>query len=218
MKVRGLSALMTVLVLAVLLLVGSRYLKSQNSAVSNDIKSQKNELGAPNEETQKSADNKPRGLKAIIAGNLKKQEDMQERTDFDDSTLLVRERVYTENEINEMSEVQFRELLKETESKLPTIGDIRKLPPGALHRTPAPVMQAGKDLGLLKEVLKVHESYEKDALVFYEKCAKTKERPMPVKALCLTNLIEIKKKNGEKINLSAYPTEVVELTKLITEL
>lgn len=214
MKVRGLSAIVTILVLGVLLLVGSRYLKSQKMATSDDMKSQL----TPNEEGKNTAASAPRGLKAVIAGNLKKQEEMTERKEFEGDSLLVRDRVYTEAEINDMSEVQFIALLKETEAKLPTIADIRQLPAGALHRTPAPVMQAGKDLGLLKEVLKVHESYEREAVVFYEKCAKTKERPMAVKALCLTNLIEIKKKNGEKLNLAAYPKEVVELTKLVTDM
>lgn len=218
MKVRGLSALVIILVLGVLFLVGSNYLKSKNNLTSDDMKSQ---LTAENV-AQKSLESKPKGLRAIIASNLKKQEEMQEemieRKDFDDSTLLVRERLYTEAEINEMTQEQFIDLLEQTEAKLPTISDIKKLPPGALHRTPAPIMQAGKDLGLLKEVLKIHESYERDAIIFYEKCAKTPERPMPVKALCLTNLIEIKKKNGQKINLSTYPADVVELTKLITEM
>lgn len=207
MKVRGLSALVTVLVLALLVLVGSRYLNSQKNVASDDMKSQL----TPNAQKKK-------GLKEIIAGNLQKQEEMIERKDFEDSTLLVRERVYTEAEINNMSEVEFKALLDETEAKLPTVSDIRKLPPGALHRTPEPVMQAGKDLGLLKEILKVHESYEREAALFYKKCALTKERPMSVKALCLTNLIEIKKKNGEKLNLAAYPSDVVELTKLITDM
>lgn len=215
MKVRGLSAIITVLVLAALLLLGARYLKSQKIATSDDMKSQL----TPNETDQNTPTAAPRsGLKAIIAGNLKKQEEMTERKEFEDDSLLVRERVYTETEINEMTELQFRDLLNETEAKLPTIADIRQLPAGALHRTPVPVMQAGKDLGLLKEVLKVHTSYERDAVIFYEKCAKTKERPMAVKALCLTNLIEINKKNGNKINLAAYPKEVVELTKLITDM
>ena len=207
MKVRGLSALVTVLVLALLVLVGSRYLKSQKNIASDDMKSQL----TPNEQKKK-------GLKEIIAGNLKKQDEMVERKDFDDGSLLVRERVYTEAEINNMSEVEFKALLVETEAKLPTVNDIKKLPPGALHHTPAPVMQAGKDLGLLKEVLKVHESYERVAVDFYKKCALTVERPMAVKALCLTNLIEIKKKNGEKLNLAAYPSDVVELTRLITDM
>lgn len=207
MKVRGLSALVTVLVLALLVLVGSRYLNSQKNIVSDDMKSQL----TPNEVKKK-------GLKEIIAGNLKKQDEMVERKDFDDASLLIRERVYTEAEINNMSEVEFTALLNETEAKLPTVDDIKKLPPGALHHTPAPVMQAGRDLGLLKEVLKVHESYERVAVDFYKKCAQTKERPIAVKALCLTNLIEIKKKNGEKLNLAAYPSDVVELTRLITDM
>ena len=215
MKVRGLSAIITTIVLAMALLLGSRYLKSQNMTNSDDMKSQL----TPNEADKNTTHSNYRtGLKAIIAGNLKKRNEMTERLDFQDESLLIRERVYTEAEINEMTEMQFIELLKITESKLPTIADIKQLPSGALHHTPAPIMQAGKDLGLLKEVLKVHESYEREALIFYEKCAKLQERPMAIKALCLTNMIQITKKNGKKLNLAAYPKEMIELTKLIIDI
>lgn len=214
MKGRGLSAITIFLALVITLVIGSRYLKSQNANISNDIKSKL----TPTPKEKDLTETKPRGLRAIFAENLKKQEEMAEKKGPETSNILLKERNYTEVEINEMTESEFRDLLKETESKLPTISDIRQLPPGALHYTPAPVMQAGKDLGLLKEILSVHESYEREAVTFYDKCAKTKERPVAIKALCLTNLIEIKKKNGMKINLNSYPKDIVELTKLITDI
>ena len=209
MKLRGLSALVTVLVLAALLFVSSRYLKTQNELTSNDMKSQLM--------LQNSSENKPKSLKDVIAKNLQSRDEMTERKDFDDS-VLEKERIYTESEINEMSEEQFMGLLKDIELKLPRISDIKKLPPEALHRTPEPVMQAGRDLGLIKEILKVHESYDRVAVGLYERCAKETDRPTAVRALCLTNLVTIKKKNGQKINTAQYPAELVELTKMITDL
>lgn len=205
MKLRGLSALITLAVLAIILLIANYGQKSRKNLAVDDIKSQL---------TPTTTD---KSLKTVIEKNLEKQNEMVERKDFDD-TILSKERSYTESEINEMSEPVFIDLLKATEVNLPKLSDLKKLPPGALHHTPAPVMQAGKDLGLLKEILKVHESYEPVAMDFYQRCAKNTERPTSVRALCLTNLVEIKKKNGESVNLKEYPAQLVELTKMITDL
>ena len=160
----------------------------------------------------------PKKLKNIIADNLNKQSEMTERVDFAQPSIVSRERFYTETEINNMTEATFIELVKTTELNLPKLSDLKELPPGALHSTPAPVLQAGKDLGLLKEVLIVHESYDRHAVSFYERCAKNNIHPTPVRALCLTNFVGIKKKNGEKINIKEYPAQLVELTRMITEL
>lgn len=213
MKLRGLRSLVFVLAAIAVAVSFALYKKDQKNDLANDMKSQL----TTEEAAQTSAESKPKNLKDVLAGNLKKQEEFVERKDFDD-TVLSQERYYTESEINEMTEEQFQTLLQETESKLPKISDIKKLPPGALHRTPAPVMQAGKDLGLIKEVLKVHESYERSASPFYEKCAKDAERPTPVRALCLTNLIQVKKKNNERINVSEYPSDLIQLSRMITDL
>lgn len=207
MKLRGHKAQTIVIAVATLVLLGTLFLRDRKSSSENERNSQ---LTTENDA--------PKNLKAVIVGNLKKQEEMSERVDFDDSQLLVRERAYTENEINDMTEEEFAALVKETETKLPKLSDIKKLPPAALHRTPAPVMQAGKDLGLLKEVLAVHESYDRVAAGMYERCAKDKDRPTPVRALCLTDLIQYKKKNGSSINKADYPAELIDLTKMITDM
>ena len=216
MKLRGLSAIVTTIVLAALLGAGSYYLKSKNTDHSNDIKSQLTSE-SPSQNAATVTENKPSALKNLIANTIKKQEEMTERKDFDNSVLEL-ERFYTDQEIADMTEEEFTVLVQEIELKFPKLSDIKKLPPGALHRTPAPVLQAGKELGLLKEILKVHESYERVAVGFYERCAKSAERPTPVRALCLTNLVTTKKKNSEKVNLKEYPSELVELTRMITDL
>jgi hypothetical protein len=209
MKLRGLRAAVLLVVVALMLGLGLYYLNQSKNMAQNEIKSQ-----SAQEHSEKAA---PTTLKSIIAKNIEKQNDMVERVDFGEP-LVAGERFYTEEEINNMTEVQFEELLKTTEAKLPKLSDIRKLPPAALHRTPAPIIQAGKDLGLLKEVLKVHESYKEIAQGFYDQCAKASDRPTPVRALCLTNLIEIKKAKGEKIDTKAYPQELINLAKIVTDL
>jgi hypothetical protein len=210
MKLRGLPVYIAIIAVAAALPLVFDYLQNRNSPYVNDIKSHLTDSN--------SSQSAPKKLVNIIADNLKNQSAMTERSDFNNENLLEKERFYTESEISNMSEAQFAELLKTTELKLPKLSDLKELPPGALHHTPPPVMQAGKDLGLLKEVLKVHESYESLALGFYEKCAKATDRPTPVRALCLTNLVEIKKKKGEKINIKQYPAQLVELTRMITDI
>lgn len=157
------------------------------------------------------------GLQEIIKKNLARQEEAQNPLPAQENVLM-RERLYTESELNEMSEGQFEELLKDTERKLPRVSDLKKLPAGALHRTPPAVIQAGRDLGVIREVLKIHESYDRIAAPFYKSCASDNEGVTPVRALCLTNLIEIKKKNGETLNLKEFPNQLIELSKMVTEI
>ena len=209
MKLRWLYLIVAVVLVGSFLFMGSRALKNQNSLSTDDTKSQL----TPTNTIQKKA----LSIKNLIAKNIEKQSGMTERVDFEDR-LLEQERFYTEAEIAGMTQENFKSLLKEIELKLPKLSDIKKLPEGALHRTPTPVLEAGRDLGLLKEILKVHESYEILALDFYNQCAKNAERPTPVRALCLTNFVAIKKKNGKKVHLEQYPANLVELTRMITDL
>ena len=213
MKVRGLSAIITVVVLAIALLLGSRYLKSPNVTDSDDMKSHL----TPNLTQENLIKPTPR---VAIQQKIENKEfaDIHTHEEVEDESLLVKESSYSEVNINEMTQSQFVDLLKTTDMKLPTIADIKKLPAAAVHHTPGIVMQAGRDLGYIKEILKVHTSFEQEAEVFYEKCAKTKERPTSVRALCLTNLIELKKKNGKTLNLFNYPKDIVELSKLIIDI
>lgn len=212
MKKRSFSPAFILISISLLIVGFMAYLHSQNSDLLNDNKSKLTLLNT----VQNSAQKVP-VLKNLIAKNLAKQNAMAEAQVTDQNVLTV-ERVYTEQEINEMTEAQFTDLLKDTERRLPKLADIKKLPAGALHRTPPIVIQAGRDLGVIKEVLKVHESYERVAAPFYKVCAKNEEGTTPVRALCLTNLIEIKKKNNESLNLKDYPVRLIELSKMITDI
>lgn len=160
--------------------------------------------------------NKP-NLKDLIKKNLEAQEKSVVINESN-KPIILKKRNYTEIEIKNMSLEEFKDLLSTTEANLPTIADIRKLPPGALHHVPQPVIQAGRDLGLLKEILAEHPDYTGEANTLYENCSEKDELPQSVRALCLTNLIQNKKASGEKLNLSIYPKEIVELSKLVIDI
>lgn len=213
MKLRGIGTGLVLIFSAILVVGIFLYFAREKEAITNDMKSK-----MTNESLTENRPNAAKKFKEILANNLQKQNDMIERTDFENGDALTKERFYTEQEISEMTLESFQALLKETDLKMPKISDIKELPPGALHRTPPSIIEAGKSLGLIKEILNVHKSYEKEAVKFYDTCAKSNERPTPVRALCLTNLIEIKKNNGESLNLSSYPKELIELSRMITDL
>lgn len=184
----------------------------QNPIVLNDKKSKLTIL----DNVKKTAQKLP-VLNELIRQNIDKQ-NAQTNSEQKAPSILASERVYTENEIQKMTEAQFSELLTETKNKLPKLSDIKKLPPGVLHHTPPLVIEAGRDLGLIKEVLKVHESFESLATPFYQACAKDNVGVTPVRALCLTNLIELKKKSGQEIKMSDYPEQIIQLTRMVTDL
>jgi hypothetical protein len=212
MKKSSISRLRVMTMIAVVIIGAAIYLKKANSDGQNDNKNQLTLLNKTEEKVKKIP-----VLKALIAKNLEKQNEFAE-SQVTDQNVLTAERIYTENEINEMTEEKFINLLKDTETRLPKLSDIKKLPEGALHRTPPIIIEAGRNLGVIKEVLKAHESFERQAANFYKTCAKNEQGVTPVRALCLTNLIEIKKKKNEVVNLKDYPAQLVQLTKMITEI
>jgi hypothetical protein len=132
--------------------------------------------------------------------------------------LLTAERIYTEEEIKNTTEQQFYEMLKETQKRLPLLSEIKQVPSGALHHIPSVVLEAGRNLGVLKEVFKYHPEYEIKAISMYNDCARAENRPMPVRALCLTNLILFSKKYNLPLDLKSFPNNIVELTKLVTDM
>ncbi|MBP9680600.1 MAG: hypothetical protein KBD76_04260 [Bacteriovorax sp.] len=147
----------------------------------------------------------------------KKLNASQNSKNLPSESILLQERLFTEAEVQKMSQEDFRFLLLETQKKLPKIHDLKKLPPSALHFTPPLVLQAGRELGLIKEILSIHETYEPLTFSFYQNCAKDKDGITPIRALCLTNLIELKKKNGIKLNLLDYPQNIIDLSRMVIE-
>ena len=138
------------------------------------------------------------------------------KTDLDD-TMLANERIYTQSELEHMTRAQFQHTLLDIKRKLPKISDIKKIPAHALHHTPSIVLKAGRDISVVAEVTALHPEYEIDALNFYDSCARNPQGVTTVKALCLTNIIEINNKNKQTTELASYPKEIVDLSKMVIE-
>ena len=212
MKRPNFSPTIIMILFASALLALVSIVRKDNNSNENDNKSK-----LTLQKVEQKVEEKALTLKSTLEKNLKHQEEVA-NSQNNNETVLTLDRHFTEQEILEMNEGSFTELIKDTQRRLPKLSDIKKLPPGVLHRTPEIIIQAGRDLGVIKEVLKVHESFERVAVPFYNSCAKNQESPTPVRALCLTNLIFIKKKNGAKINLNEFPSQLVELSKMVTDI
>lgn len=206
---------MTLIVIASALLALGWYFNQHKSGPEN---TSKNSLTAAQASISKTPIEQVKEKVQDLASHDGEKNHSDHSNENEAAELLTQERQYTEIELNEMTEEKFEALLKDTQMRLPKLSDFKKLPAGALHRTPPQVIEAGRNLGVIKEVLRIHESYERAALPFYRDCAKNDEGSTPVRALCLTNLIEIHKKNNVPLNLKEYPSQLIELTKLVTDI
>ena len=206
MKLKEFSLPLVLLILAAILAGTSIYLNTRKPKISNESKSQ---LTTPSKAPLNDK------IRTFLNKSLRTKKELGP---VNEAPIVTQERLYTEEEINRMSAESFKSLLAEVELRMPKLADIKKLPAEALHRTPEPILEAGKDMGLIKEIITRHEAYAPLAIGFYDNCAKSEERPTPVRALCLTNLALQKKKRAEKINLRDYPNQVIDLAKMITDL
>jgi hypothetical protein len=196
-----------VLLLVAGLLAGTSYYLNSRKPPAPDVSNSQLTVQETTKKTSK--------IRSLLNKALRKSET---QVDSSATPLVTLERHYTEQEIVQMNELAFSELLTSIELRLPKLSDIKTLPPGALHRTPEVILEAGRDLGLIKEILTTHEKFIPKAIGFYDSCAKSDVRPTAVRALCLTNLALLKKQREEKVNLKDYPIQVVDLAKMITDL
>lgn len=202
-----------------MLVIMSVVIRNKKTANSKIIDLTKKELITPAQIDSELPSDKPKTLKEAIANKLKTENQMNKDVPLPPgSNMLTRERFYTQEEINSMTIDDFKNMLVDTERRLPKKADLKELPPEALHNTPAIIIEAGRNLGAIKEVIKVHENYALEAIPFYSKCSKNDETPTTVRALCLTNLILLKKKSNQKINVNEYPKELIKLTKMVTDI
>ena len=86
--------------------------------------------------------------------------------------------------------------LDEASRSLPTMAELRKLPAGALHRTPAPVMKANAAIGQVAEALEREPARAGEGLAFYGDCARRADVATSVRALCLTKMRQLSKSSG----------------------
>jgi hypothetical protein len=106
----------------------------------------------------------------------------------------------------------FKRFTQQTLEQLPTKQESLAHDPAEAHGIPRSIVQAGVRLGQIREILAKHPEWESEAANFYEICARNEPSMTSVRALCLANFIQWKRKQGEELDLSQFPPRVVELT------
>jgi len=116
--------------------------------------------------------------------------------------------------IDDLTVETFTVLTDKTLKEMPLKSDLQNLKSSdEAHHYPEPVIRAGQQLGLIKEILVKRPELEEQGAVFYQKCASEDKAITSVRALCLTNLAKYKATRGEMIDMSKYPERVVELAQ-----
>lgn len=122
-----------------------------------------------------------------------------------------------ENESEKWETKFFNNYIDETLKNLPSLEELQKLEEEKTHHTPSMVMETGLRLGKIKKQVKLNEEFVPKAMSFYENCASNDKGVTPVRGLCLANLIFLKKKRGEDLDLSVFPEQVRSLAKKAME-
>lgn len=125
---------------------------------------------------------------------------------------------FSNETIQHLNMEDFKAIITKTDEELPKIKDIQKLSDEELHHTPGLLIEAGRALGNIKQILSQRDDLVDEGLKFYDRCARSRELSTPVRSLCLTNFINYKKEKGENYNLSGINSDVIRLTKEVIAL
>lgn len=110
---------------------------------------------------------------------------------------------------------EFSGFLMKMYSAIPTIDELRNLSLEESHNYPNPLIETGRNMGLLVDLIKGNKDYLKEAIGFYSKCSKRDRFPKSVRALCLANLLKYSKGSDYHPDLSLYPHRVLEMVKIM---
>lgn len=104
----------------------------------------------------------------------------------------------------------FREALNSVYQKIPTIEQIKELPPKELHHMPRPLQVMGIYMGDLKEILKQRHDFYSEGMRYYRNCALNPQFMSAIRSLCLANLIEFGDEREDGLE-GRYPKEIIDL-------
>lgn len=112
----------------------------------------------------------------------------------------------------------FREQAQSILDRLPYQEDLQKLEDNQVHSIPQSLLQTGRDLGKLKELVLMYPDFQEmqqEAKIFYKDCADQEGYPTSIRSLCLFNRLQLARNHNENFDLSSYPPEI---KKLVLEL
>lgn len=108
----------------------------------------------------------------------------------------------------------FRRQSKTILDQLPLKSDLQKLDDGQAHSIPQELLQTGRELGKLKELVIKYPNFKElqdEAKTYYKSCADKDEVPTSIRSLCLFNRLQLAKNHNEKFDISSYPPEIKQL-------
>lgn len=113
--------------------------------------------------------------------------------------------------------VGFHEKVDNFFAKIPRLESLKNLLPSEMHDTPAPVLQAGKDLGEMREYFLTHDHDINVELDFYLKCSQQKDFFDSARALCAARASQLfLKMTGRTISPAIFDDRIAGLKDSIT--
>jgi len=119
---------------------------------------------------------------------------------------------------------KFRELAVDVLRALPVKQDLKNLNEHEVHDTPKILLEAGKELGRVAEILNSNPRLIKEGAKFYRSCVGTAKFPSSVRALCLFHHSRMRTQlAGEGVDIAGLdseqniPSEIRELAHLLGE-
>lgn len=131
---------------------------------------------------------------------------------------VITKEIISKEKIKRMTLAEFKAFLGSALTNIPLKEDLASITSNQAHHIPKELLEGGKKLGVIREVLSNRPEFTKSASAFYEACAKQKKAMSSFRAMCLSNLIKLARKENKTFNLEGYNERVVELATEISDI
>jgi hypothetical protein len=115
-------------------------------------------------------------------------------------------------EIRGFSSVQFQQKIKETRALFPEQNDSELKVSGQL---PAKLLESGHELRELQKLSQKNSNLTKIGFDFFVECSQDQTLIRTLHSVCLSHALKLSSKVQQKVELSKYPQQVVELAQIV---
>jgi|GEM_PF-5153791 ribosomal protein L18E len=115
-------------------------------------------------------------------------------------------------ETKRFSSTQFQQKIKETRALFPKKNDSQLKASGQL---PAKLLESGHELRELQKLSQNNPTLTKVGFDFFIECSQDETLIETLHSVCLSHALKLSNKIQQKVKLSKYPQQVVELAKIV---
>ncbi|OUR96553.1 hypothetical protein A9Q84_09395 [Halobacteriovorax marinus] len=127
-------------------------------------------------------------------------------------------KLYTRREMRKLSALEFKQILKEASSALPTKKEYPPLAPGKVAQIHHHWKDTGAALHEIAQIIKINNTLSRKGLSFFKNCAKNKQVLTEFAAICLTHYsVFIRTNRIGSIKKNEFPREVVRLASILVD-